>query len=95
MRQPTLAEYTQVMTRCADLVAARDRAIAARNEAVEERDLMLSVLEDVGAALCHGLRTTAAGVEVRELYPSHAAALAAAMQVRRLLALMSPAAGEG
>jgi hypothetical protein len=75
-------------TAYARAIAERDEAIRKCDEAVEERDVMLSLLRDLGAALCKGQpldpRPTADGVEVCELYPTRADALAAMQQIRRL-----------
>jgi predicted nuclease with RNAse H fold len=68
------------------------RARVERDEAIAERDYLLKFLQDMGEALCQGRelgsRPTADGVEVCELYPSRADAVAVFTRIRDLLAMI-------
>jgi hypothetical protein len=69
------------------------QVVTAHNDAVAELEFALKFLTGLGVALGKGrrirLHPIRAGVEIRSLYPSPADALAAATQVRHLLALVS------
>jgi hypothetical protein len=68
------------------------QARAERDGAVEERDFMLRLVQDLGVALSKGrlvrLHPTSDGVEVCTLYPTHAEALAVVTRIRDLIAMV-------
>jgi hypothetical protein len=70
---------------------------ARRNEAIEERDSIITWLTEMGVALGRGwparLHSTADGVELRLVYASQTEALAAEGQLRALCAMAALSGG--
>jgi len=84
-----------------DAALAKERresaqAIHERDEAVAEWDFILKFLQDIAAAFDKScglaFEATAAGVEIRALYPSQADAQAVATHIRTVRAMGSLAA---